>query len=1015
MEKGVAALQRGDLKKAEAKFLEVLETDPKHPFANLHLGNIFLSTGRFDMAFPALNRAIASNPGLVQAHLFLANLHERQGRLTEAIRTVQKAYMLFPEETSPEAKALSSRLARLRNQLESKTSFERGVKLLREGNNEAAEAAFRSVLALQAENVQAYHFLGLSLGIQNRFEEAIEQFEALLRIQPKSIDSRTRLSELYQSGGRLTDARSELETGLFFLEDKDGPLAQSLEEKLDDVENRIELKGFLDRSSKAILDKRVDVAIATLQDILKINPEHALSYFNLGNIWAQKNRFDLAELHFKKALKISPAFTEAYQRLGQVYGIMRSFGKAKQQYESALATPGGKLKPIKGRLKALIVQSEERMRQTSAAAENASQASREHIEGGDPEKALAFLERAVFLDPENSKYHFSLGELYEQKGDIDRALNEMRGALVFNPNLIQAHQNLGRLLEKKGYVYQAVKEWKLAYALQPSGRNKQELMRLARKLKETEKQTFALIAQAEEEAREERKTAAIEFLKKALLLAPDNLRIRLILGDLYTETRDVTAAYAELNAVLMLEEKHEGAKYRLGKLYSSAGQWRDAERIFQEMLQGEGRSEHIREKAETALALALKRLRNEKSAQRHLQRGNRFFSAHDYLAAIESYERILTIYPSHVRSLYQTGFSHENLSENEKAIRFYEKVLDLDPRHVQARQRLGFIHETEGKNEKAIQIYRATLPLFNGEDDPEAVWVKNRLSVLEKRLVVSINHVVLSYNSNPAGSSNPKGDLSSNLGIDLTYYIRKDRRIQIPFAVSTHNTFFFQSNSYFSSESFSLSVTGLDSPFSYSAGYTLRLGLAKDGVTGTDNIGRIGLTWTGALPSTIGLDYRYTTFTSVSNENFDAIRQNLRLSLTQRWGRDSATLSYRLADNNANLNDQASQTNGIGLSYNKALSDKIRVGISINFERVQFINTDSREKIHRRNIFRSLGLTTSYVLQKNLVFNLSYTEQRNRSNLPSGAITVEQRLSGQATSLGSYNQRLLNLSANWSF
>ncbi len=1015
MEKGIDALQRGDLKSAEAEFLKVLDADPNHPFANLHLGSIYFATNRDDLALSVLNRAITSKPDLLRAYLRLADIYEKQGNLSEAIRTVQEVYTGLTDEKSPGAKTLSLRLTHLRNKLEVKTRFERGITLLRAGNTGRAEEAFRSVLAIQPENVQASHFLGLSLGIQNRFGEAIEQFEALLRIKPELIDSRTRLAELYQSGGRLTDARSELETGLFFLEDGDGPLAQSLGEKLKDVENQIELKGFFDRSSNEIAGERIDVAIATLQEILKIDPVHALAYFNLGNLWAQKNRLDLAEFHFKKAIEHVPAYTEAYQRLGQVYGLMRSFGRAKRQYEAALETPGGKLEPMSGGLKGLIIQSDKEMEKARVSSEFAFQRSQEELDGGDLEKAISFMERAVFFDPENSEHHFRLGVLYEQKGEIDLASNEMRGALAFHPSLAQAHQHLAHLLEKRGYFYQAVKELKLADAIQPSGQNKQGLKRLTQKLIETEKKTSPLIKRASEEAETDRKTAAIELLQKALRLAPDHTLIRLKLGGLYAETEDVTSAYAELNAILLLDQKHEQAKYRLGELYFSAGQWRDAERIFHEMLQWEGLSEHYRKKAETALTRSLTILGNEQRAQRNLQRGDRFFSTHDYVAAIESYEKVLGIYPSHLRSLYQTGYSYENVSDYKKATRFYEKVLALDSRHVQARQRLGFIHETEGKNEKAIRIYRETLPLFSGEDSSEAVWVKSRLTPLEKRLVVSVNHVVLSYNSNPAGSSDPKGDLSSNLGIDLTYYIRKDRRLQIPIAVGTHNTFFFQSNAYFSSESFSLSATGLRSPYSYSAGYKLRLGLAKDGVTGTDHIGNMSLTWSGAIPSMIGLDYSYNTFTSISSENFDAIRQNIRLNLTQRWGGDSATLSYRFSDNNANLNDQASQTNGIGISYSRTLSEKIRASVSYNHETIQFINPDSRANVHRKNTFRSLSLTTSYVLQKGLAFSLGFTEQRNRSNLPSGAVTVEQRLSGQAASLGNYDQRLLNLRANWSF
>ncbi|MFQ5580841.1 MAG: tetratricopeptide repeat protein [Nitrospiria bacterium] len=1015
MEKGLEALQRGDLNNAEARFQDVLESDPKHPFANLHLGNIYLSTGRINLALFVLKRAIASKPDLVQAYLFLANLHERRGNLPEAIKAVQKAYTIFPDESAPGAKALSGQLTLLRNQLEVNTSFKRGIRLLREGKTGAAEKAFRSILDLQTENTQARHFLGLSLGIQTRFEEAIEQFETLLRIKPELVDSRTRLAELYQSVEKLIKARSELETSLFFVDDKDGPLAESLEKKLDDVESKIELKNLLDRSAKELEDNQIDTAITMLQEILKIDPEHALAYFNLGKLWNQKKRFDLAEIRYKKAIEIFPDYTEAHLRLGQVYGAIRSFGRAKRQFEAALATPGGKSKPMRERLRQFIAQSEQGIQQTRKAGKEDFRRSQKRLRAGDLEEAVKFMERAVFFNPENADYRFQLGALYEQKGDIDRASNEMRGALTFNPKLARAHQHLSRFLEKKGFLYQAVKELKLANALQASRQNTQELKRLERKLFEVEKKTFPLIKQAEEEAAAGTKADAITLLKKALSSAPDDTLIHIKLGNLYADTRNVSAAYEAFNNALSLDTKNAAAKYRLGRLYSAAGQWRDAERTFHEMLQWERLPKNIRLKAETDLAIALKKLRDEKDAKRHLQRANRFFSTHDYLAAIESYEKVLGIYPSHVRSLYQTGFSYENLNNDEKAAQIYEKVLELAPKHIQARQRLGFILERQGKNEEAILVYKETLPLFKGEDDPEAIWVKSRLTPLEKRLMVSINHVVLSYNSNPAGSSDPEGDLSSNLGIDMTYFIRKDRRIQIPFAVGTHNTFFFQSNTYFSSESLSFSLTGMDSPFSYSAGYRLRLGLAKDGVTGTDHIGDIGLTWTGALPSTIALNYSYNTFSSVSDENFDALRQNIRLTLTQRWGRDSATLAYRLAENDANLNDQASRTNGVRITYNKAFTEKLRAAISLNFERVQFINPDSLAKARRKNTFRSLSLTTSYVLQNDLVFNLSYTEQRNRSNLPSGAVTVEQRLSGQAESLGNYNQRLLNLSASWSF
>ena len=143
--------------------------------------------------------------------------------------------------------------------------------------------------------------------------------------------------------------------------------------------------------------------------------------------------------------------------------------------------------------------------------------------------------------------------------------------------------------------------------------------------------------------------------------------------------------------------------------------------------------------------------------------------------------------------------------------------------------------------------------------------------------------------------------------------------------------------------------------------------------------------------------------------------------MTQDWGIGCSTLSYRLLSNDARLKDQASSTHGLGISYNRSFTSNVRGTVSYNLERVQFTNPDSLalllqgKFIHRENFFHSLNLSLSYSLQSDLTIGASYTEQRNYSNLTSGAVTVEQRLSGQASSLGDYSQRLINLFLNWSF
>jgi tetratricopeptide (TPR) repeat protein len=1019
-EKGVIALQKGDLKTAEADFRAVLKEEPDNAFAYFNLGAIFIATRRIDLALIVLNRAVELKPDLVAAHLRLAEVYEGQGNLSEAIREYEEGYLYLTDEGTPEEKTIVGRLESLQNTVEVRELFERGIALLRAGKSSQAEEMFREVLSIQPQNAQAYNFLGIILGIQNRFDEAIQSFKGSLRIKPDLSDSRMRLAELYQIRGELKDARGELEKAVFFLEDREGPEGQSLEEKLSAVEDQVEIKVLMDRSNQEVEEKKTDAAIATLEEITRLYPKNAVAYFNLGNLLAQKNRFDLAEINFKKAIESEPNYIEAYQRLGQVYEFIRFFARAKGQYEKALATRGGSAS-MQQELKGALLRSEREIQQAKLQGEEGLRQSRKAEAEGDLTNAVLLLEQAVSLDPENSELRFRLGELYERTDKIDPAFNAMRAALEFNPIFAAAHQHLGMLYEKRRFFHLALKEWKEAESIAPSDQNKGEMERLQTKITEIKKETTPLQEKARQEVENGKRMAAIETLKKAVVLSPDEIDLRLELGALYASVGATSEPFSEFNYSLFLDPDDGEAHYRLGMLYSTARQWRDARVKYQDALKSKVLTEKLRLKTKTELARAETNVENERTAARYFSRGNRRLSEQDYRGAIDAFEKVLALYPNGVGSIYWIGTAYEGLNNSNEAINYYQKVLDLNPNHTLARQRLGFIYESRGQSEKAIQVYKTTLNLLNGQDSADETWIKDRLTPLEKRLFVVLNQVVLSYNSNPAGTSNPQGDLSSNLGVAATYYLKKDQRLQIPIGLTTQNTFLYRSNIMFSSETFSFMMVGSASPYSYSAGYNFNLGISRGGLTGMDHVALFSLSKRGTLVSNIGFDYSYDYFFSFGNKIFDATRQNIRLHATQDWDVSSATLSYRYLDNAAKLNDQTSTTHGIGISYNRTLTDDIRVNASYNIELVQFLNPDSlallqeEKMVHRKNMFHSLSLNLNYFLQRNLILSIGYTEQQNFSNLPSGAVTVEQRLSGQASSLGDYRQRLINLNLNWSF
>src|SRR5581483_5512619 len=477
--------------------------------AYFNLGAIFIATRRIDLALVALNRAVELKPDLVAAHLRLAEVYEGQGNLPEAIREYEEGYLYLTDEGTPEEKMIVKRLENLQNIVEVRERFERGIALLRAGKNSQAEEMFREVLSIQPQNAQAYNFLGIILGIQNRFDEAIQSFKESLRIKPDLFDSRTRLAELYQLRGELKDARAELEKAIFFLEEKEGPEGQALEEKLNAIEDQIEIKALMDRSNQEAEEKKTDAAIATLEEITRLYPKNVVAYFNLGNLLAQKNRFDLAETNFKKAIEIEPNYTESHQRLGQVYEFIRFFGRAKSQYEKALATRGGSAS-TQQELKSSVLRSEREIQQAKVQGEEALRQSRKAQAEEDLNLAISLLEQAVSINPESADLRFSLGELYERTDKIDPAFNAMRAALEFDPAFAAAHQHLGMLYEKRRFFHLALKEWKEADSIAPSDQNKTEMDRLQKKIVEIKEETAPLQEKANQEAENGKRMAAIE-------------------------------------------------------------------------------------------------------------------------------------------------------------------------------------------------------------------------------------------------------------------------------------------------------------------------------------------------------------------------------------------------------------------------------------------------------------------------------------------------------------------------
>jgi tetratricopeptide (TPR) repeat protein len=186
-----AAIVKSDWKTAEAKLSAYLVAHPDDARALFDAGYAADALNQLDQAAAYYQRAVKANPKSFEAQLSLGLLLARQGKLDEAKPALESATQLNPGEAGSEAKARAWRAlaqidraddpAKASNDLlealklspETPRDTELAAELAASANQpDAAEAAYRRVLAKDPGNIQAEAGLAHVLIAKKQYAEA---------------------------------------------------------------------------------------------------------------------------------------------------------------------------------------------------------------------------------------------------------------------------------------------------------------------------------------------------------------------------------------------------------------------------------------------------------------------------------------------------------------------------------------------------------------------------------------------------------------------------------------------------------------------------------------------------------------------------------------------------------------------------------------------------------------------------------------------------------------------------
>ena len=178
------------------------------------------------------------------------------------------------------------------------------------------------------------------------------------------------------------------------------------------------------------------------KEVLKTNFNHFESIYNLGTIFAQTKRFDLAKKLLFKAIKIQPNYADAHNNFGNVLKELGEYQKAISSYEKVI-----QIQPNYANAHYNLGIVFEKL--------------------GQYLKAISSYEKAIQIQPNYASAHYNLGIVFQDLGQYQKAISSYEKATQIQPNYASAHYNLGMVFRALGEYQKAISSYQMAVKYKP--------------------------------------------------------------------------------------------------------------------------------------------------------------------------------------------------------------------------------------------------------------------------------------------------------------------------------------------------------------------------------------------------------------------------------------------------------------------------------------------------------------------------------------------------------------------
>ena len=307
-EQALMLFRQKDYTEAAAALSAVVATEPGRVEARLWLGKSFINLGRFSEAEAELRRFTLERPANDEGCYLLAYTLFRQGRARESLAVYEQAANL-KAPTADDLKIIGLNYGLL-------------------GNYDQAANYLTRAVAADPDNLEARYYLGRVWFTLNRFAEAIKEFRAVLQRDPQHVKAQNNLGQALEgqndTAGALAAYRRAVE--LDSRSQKPGELP------------------LLNLGALLLQKNEITEAISILTRAVAVNPASAQARFQLARAYLRQERLADAERELEAAVKLDPKDRGAHYQLGRLYHRLGKTEQARRELEISEQL-GGKGKP----------------------------------------------------------------------------------------------------------------------------------------------------------------------------------------------------------------------------------------------------------------------------------------------------------------------------------------------------------------------------------------------------------------------------------------------------------------------------------------------------------------------------------------------------------------------------------------------------------------------------------------------------------------------------------------------